>query len=130
MEVVNHYQVLCVEATATPHEIKAAYHQAVLKHHPDKAGNDDSSDADFQRVQTAWEVLRDPHLREIHNRELNQASMQSVMTYADEIELYEMEESVLDGVQQYTHDCRCGDSYILLERDLEAVQCSIALPCR
>jgi DnaJ-class molecular chaperone len=46
----NHYQVLGVASNATEPQIKAAYHKAALKYHPDK--NKGASGAEFVKVST------------------------------------------------------------------------------
>jgi hypothetical protein len=50
-----HYEVLGLEIGASAAEIKAAYHQAALKHHPDKSADAESQQS-FQAVQAAWQV--------------------------------------------------------------------------
>lgn len=54
----DHYAVLGVARDAAPAAIKAAYHAAVLQHHPDKAAAAETQLAAeaFQSVQQAWEV--------------------------------------------------------------------------
>ena len=54
----THYAVLGVAPSATQTEIKAAYRQAVLLLHPDKApvGVTDSNQQQYQEVQAAWQV--------------------------------------------------------------------------
>ncbi|KAJ1340806.1 hypothetical protein BSLG_004588 [Batrachochytrium salamandrivorans] len=59
-----HYVVLDVERTATPDELKKAYRRKALELHPDK--NPDRKDEAtqlFTQVQSAYEVLSDPHER-------------------------------------------------------------------
>ncbi|KAG1665114.1 hypothetical protein FOA52_007805 [Chlamydomonas sp. UWO 241] len=45
----------------------------------------------FRDVQRAWEVLRDPQLRAVHDRELALAELRSVLSFQDELEVDEME---------------------------------------
>ena len=54
----THYAVLGVAPTATQTEIKAAYRQAILSLHPDKAlaGGTDNSKPQYEKVQAAWQV--------------------------------------------------------------------------
>ena len=49
------YEALGVAPTATSAEIKRAYSDLVLQHHPDKPGGSESA---FHAVQQAYEVLR------------------------------------------------------------------------
>jgi hypothetical protein len=57
--VKNHYEVLGLAKKASPKDIKRAYYKLALTHHPDKGG----VDANFQRLQHAYEVLSDPTRR-------------------------------------------------------------------
>ncbi|KAK0417213.1 hypothetical protein QR680_012885 [Steinernema hermaphroditum] len=54
--IENHYEVLGVDRTATPREIKAAYYSLSKKYHPDTSGKNDDADK-FQQVASAYEVL-------------------------------------------------------------------------
>ncbi|RYP92833.1 hypothetical protein DL770_001004 [Monosporascus sp. CRB-9-2] len=60
--VINPYEVLGVERTATPDKIKSAYRKAALKHHPDKVSEDQKEKAHetFQSIAFAYAVLSDP----------------------------------------------------------------------
>ncbi|RYP52321.1 hypothetical protein DL768_002533 [Monosporascus sp. mg162] len=60
--VINPYEVLGVERTATPDKIKSAYRKAALKHHPDKVSEDRKEQAHetFQSIAFAYAVLSDP----------------------------------------------------------------------
>jgi curved DNA-binding protein CbpA len=51
----SHYDVLVLSTDASLSEIKAAYHQAVLKYHPDKS-SEPTTQQMFDAVQTAWQV--------------------------------------------------------------------------
>lgn len=59
------YADLGVEPDATPDQIKAAHRRAARKHHPDAGGDR----ADFDRIQKAFVVLRDPEKRARYDRD-------------------------------------------------------------
>jgi DnaJ-domain-containing protein 1 len=65
----DHYAVLGVAVTAPPAAIKAAYRQAALRHHPDKAPADGgpgvraAAEALFKMAAQAYATLSDPALR-------------------------------------------------------------------
>lgn len=61
---MNLYKILEVSSTATEAEIKAAYRRLALKHHPDRGGKA----ADFQNVNTAYQVLSNTQLRKEYDR--------------------------------------------------------------
>lgn len=60
-----HYEVLCVERTATFDEIRSAYKKQALIYHPDKNhGNVEYAVAKFKEVQNAFAVLSDTNERQ------------------------------------------------------------------
>jgi len=62
---MTHYETLGVSETATPDEIKRAYRKLASQHHPDKGGDT----AQFQAIQSAYDVLQDPAKREQYDHE-------------------------------------------------------------
>lgn len=66
--VVDHYRVLGLpsgqEGTKLNEtEITKAYRAKALQLHPDKRPNDPNAKADFQRLNSSYEILRDPKAR-------------------------------------------------------------------
>jgi curved DNA-binding protein CbpA len=59
----NCYDVLAVLPTASPQEIRTAYKQAGLRHHPDRGGSHEAQ----VRVNIAYEVLFNPIERQAHD---------------------------------------------------------------
>lgn len=61
------YDILGLQATATPEEIKKAYRKLAIKLHPDKNPNDPEGEEKFKQLATAYQVLSDPELRHKYN---------------------------------------------------------------
>ena len=57
------YETLGVAKNATQDEIKKAYRKLARQYHPDRNPGDESSEAKFKEVQTAYDVLSDPAKR-------------------------------------------------------------------
>ncbi len=63
MSARDFYLVLGVGKTATPEEIKKAYHKLARKYHPDLNPGDKKSEEQFKEMQSAYDVLSDPEKR-------------------------------------------------------------------
>jgi len=59
------YNVLGVDRTATPEEIKTAYRKLAAKNHPDRGGNTSV----FQEIQAAYDTLTDPDKKAVLDNE-------------------------------------------------------------
>lgn len=60
----SYYDVLGVSKTASAEEIKKAYRQLVLKHHPDRGGDAEL----FKEISAAYEVLSKPESRRAYDQ--------------------------------------------------------------
>lgn len=60
---MDYYEVLGVERSATPEEIKKAYRKAALKYHPDRNPGDKEAEEKFKQAARAYEILSDPQKR-------------------------------------------------------------------
>ena len=153
------YQVLGVAQGARPEDIKQAFRQAALRLHPDKAaagstgssaaigstasssgtGSGSSSSnaaaaaaADYLLVQQAWEVLQDAGRRAAYDRQLALAAAAAAVHINESVALAEMGAAVVEGHHCRSWPCRCGGSYLLLEKDAAgaaAGDAEVAVPC-
>lgn len=68
MASTNLYEVLEVDAQASPEELKRAYRRLARQYHPDANPNDPSAEARFKEVSQAYEILSDPERRANYDR--------------------------------------------------------------
>ncbi|PIU41046.1 MAG: molecular chaperone DnaJ [Candidatus Omnitrophica bacterium CG07_land_8_20_14_0_80_42_15] len=66
----DYYEVLKVGKNASPDEIKKAYRNLALKHHPDRVSPDKKNEAEerFKEISEAYEVLSDPQKRSTYDQ--------------------------------------------------------------
>lgn len=68
----NHYEILGLQSNADEGEIKKAYRTLSFKYHPDRAtGDPEESNNMMQKLNEAYEILRDPQKRQQYDNELN-----------------------------------------------------------
>jgi molecular chaperone DnaJ len=61
----DYYEILGVAKSASADEIKKAFRKAAVKHHPDKAGGDETK---FKEINEAYEVLKDQQKRQRYDQ--------------------------------------------------------------
>lgn len=67
---MDYYNILGVNKTASPDEIKKAYRKLAMEHHPDKGGDVSK----FQEITNAYETLSDPNKRAAYDNPASQFS--------------------------------------------------------
>jgi molecular chaperone DnaJ len=63
----DYYEILGVDQNATAEELKANYRKLALKYHPDRNPGSKEAEENFKEAAEAYEVLRDPHKRNIYD---------------------------------------------------------------
>lgn len=134
------YDVLGVPSDAPFDAIRSAYRQKLLQLHPDKAQkkggvstpNNQCTDG-IERVQQAWDVLRDQGRRAQYDAQL--AAQQCSERFAgvpwmtislDEMDMYDHE----TGGFQYEYECRCGDVFELAQHQIPKPAAVVYVTCR
>ncbi|HMA53831.1 MAG TPA: molecular chaperone DnaJ [Acidobacteriota bacterium] len=64
----DYYRVLGVPRDALPEDIKKAYRQLALKHHPDRNPGSKDDEERFKEAAEAYSVLADPEKRSVYDR--------------------------------------------------------------
>ena len=131
----NYYSLLRIARSASPNTIKAAYHRALLRVHPDKIrqrADDPSQLTDVGLIHEAFLTLSSATLRSAYDardflsRRTDPRPAQVVSL--DQFECSDMEGSDGGVVSTcWTLGCRCGGKYEVteehLERGLHLVEC-------
>lgn len=64
----DYYEILGVDRTASPDELKRAYHKLAMKYHPDRNPGDAEAEKKFKEAAEAYDVLRDSDKRARYDR--------------------------------------------------------------
>jgi curved DNA-binding protein len=64
----DYYNILGINRSATPDEIKRAHRKLAKQYHPDRNPGDKAAEAKFKEVQEAYEVLSDPAKRQDYDQ--------------------------------------------------------------
>ncbi len=64
----DYYEILEVERTATPDEIKKSYRKLAMQFHPDRNPGDKEAEAKFKEAAEAYDILRDEEKRNKYDR--------------------------------------------------------------
>src|SRR3989338_5479956 len=66
----DYYEILGVAKNASVDEIKRAYRQLALKHHPDRVSSEHKKEADekFKEISEAYAVLTDSQKRQVYDQ--------------------------------------------------------------
>jgi len=93
----DYYSTLQVSSEASAEEIKSAYRQLALQHHPDK-NSDPASTARFQEISEAYSVLSSPEKRAVYDEHgtegLQGFDMEDFMTTVDLEDLLDLHGAV------------------------------------
>ncbi|KAJ8117717.1 hypothetical protein OPT61_g1149 [Boeremia exigua] len=89
--MLNHYQNLNVSVSADLAVIKKAYHKLSLLHHPDKTIHlPESARAQsenlFKLANVAFEVLSDPHMRQLYDQDLSKKQNSTTISRSNEFQ--------------------------------------------
>jgi len=64
----DYYETLGVARGASEADIKKAFRQKAMDHHPDRNRHDPKSEARFKEVNEAYDVLKDPQKKAAYDR--------------------------------------------------------------
>jgi diphthamide biosynthesis protein 4 len=128
MDRPDYYSLLSLSrnSTLSPTIVKAAYHAALLRHHPDKTLNPTTTaqaGLDMNELRVACETLSDARQRAAYDRLLSllhttTEGQKSGPRPAEVFSLDDFKEDVEE--ERWTHPCRCGSLYQIDSKQLEA----------
>ena len=64
----DYYEVLGVDRSATPEQLKKAYRKLAVQYHPDKNPGDKEAEEKFKELGEAYEALNDPQKRAAYDQ--------------------------------------------------------------
>ena len=95
--MINHYQTLNVNPTATQAEIKQAYRRLVKLFHPDSKSKT-AGHEEIVRLNAAYEILGDSQQRQSYDRQLSQHTKQQAQA-ANNVS-YQQKQTARDADEQ------------------------------
>ena len=115
--MVNYYQILQVNPSATLIEIKQSFRTLALKYHPDKNKNSESSKEKFMQIIEAYEILSDQYARRRYDyvnsqNRSSQVGRERWVPSADFLKIY----SYSEIKKQYTNNAITGGMWDISER--------------
>ncbi|EIW64448.1 uncharacterized protein TRAVEDRAFT_109366, partial [Trametes versicolor FP-101664 SS1] len=118
-----YYALLAVSPSASPADIKAAYHRALLASHPDKRDSTAApNSADIGLLKQAFHTLHTPSLRQEYDRLRASSDSPGGPRPAQVISLEEFDEGEDGEATIWVYPCRCGGRYVATEEMLDAGQ--------
>ncbi|KAF2168791.1 hypothetical protein M409DRAFT_52803 [Zasmidium cellare ATCC 36951] len=133
-EISNFYQILGLvnrqdDSTITPEQLRQAYKQALLHHHPDKQVASRTKThpqaPTVDEISKAYTTLSDPDTRSQYDRKLRldgTCGRADAATRHTGMETVDLEELNFDEVSgTWIRECRCGSkpAYVITEAELE-----------
>ena len=104
----SHYEVLGVVLTCSDLDIKSAYKEMLLAHHPDKKGNASTT---INSIQEAYKTLIDPELRDQYDDSLKRSiQRQGFNITGDGLDIYSLDDFEMEEEEEckWLKDCpRC-----------------------
>ena len=115
--MVNYYQILQVNPSATLIEIKQSFRTLALKYHPDKNKNSESSKEKFMQIIEAYEVLSDQYARKRYDyvNSQNRSSQVGRERWVPSADFRKIH-SYSEIKKQYTNDAITGGMWDISER--------------
>jgi diphthamide biosynthesis protein 4 len=134
VKIIDFYHILEIQQDASQEEVKRAYHRALLRHHPDKKGAEDSglTQTAIDTLREAFQMLSSPSSRQIYDQTLKSSlsSSQTPKTVprpANVVSLDDFKEVRRGDSSTWTYTCRCGGTFViseqLLDDDIHLIGC-------
>ncbi|MFA4987431.1 MAG: molecular chaperone DnaJ [Candidatus Brocadiia bacterium] len=91
------YEILGVQRTATPEEIKNAYRKAAFKYHPDRNPGDGEAEENFKEAAEAYEILRDDNKRSRYDRFGREGLRGQMPNYSSSEDVFSVFDEIFGG---------------------------------
>ena len=125
----NYYELLGLEKRSsdpklTAEDLKRAYRQALLQHHPDKNKRTESTLVTVDDIALAYKTLSEPQLRADYDRwlQVNSSDAHAKQPGHTGLETVDLDDLVFDEQAEiWSRSCRCGDDggFVVTETELE-----------